>query len=399
MGTGLIPPLRTSPHRGLPSRPLPQGRTGFPLGRILGIELRIDASWLIIFALVTLSMVGHFTQRFPGTPPVQIWTAALGTGLVFFGSLLLHELSHSLVARAHGLEVQGITLFMFGGVSQLRDEPRRPRDEFLIAAVGPAASVLVGLAFFALRSVLPSGSLVRAAAGWLGNINLVLAVFNLLPGFPLDGGRIVRAVAWGITKDLRRATRIASTLGVVIAVGLIGWGLSLVLWAGGFVEGLWFALIGWFLLVAARQSVGQMELREDLRRLRVEQAIRTPCTTVPAFLRVDLFVDEFVFKRGGRCFFVSDGERLTGLVTIDDLRRIPRDEWPERILGDVSVPLRQLKSVTPTDSLLVAFERMNETSLQEIPVVEGDRVLGVITREDITRLMSKVLELTGGRLP
>jgi Zn-dependent protease len=377
-------------------RSFPDSRRGIPLGRVFGIELRIDASWLIIFALVSVSMVGYFSHRFPGRAPGLIWAAALGTGLVFFASLLLHEISHSLVARAKGLEVQGITLFMFGGISQLREEPRRPWDEFLIALVGPLASILVGLAFVALELMLPAGSLARGAAGWLGRINFVLAVFNLLPGFPLDGGRMVRAAAWGITQDFRRATRIASTLGSVIAFGLVGWGIALILWTGGLVEGLWFGLIGWFLLVASRQSVGQLELRENLRRLRVEQAIRTPCTRVPAHLRVDQFVDEFVFRRGGRCFFVTQDEIVVGLVTLEDLRRVARDDWPGTSLRDVMVPLSRLKSVAPSDSLLVAFERMNEASVGELPVVEGDRILGVITHEDITRLTARFVELTRG---
>jgi Zn-dependent protease/CBS domain-containing protein len=340
-------------------------------------------------------MAGHFMQRYPDQAPGWIWAAAVGTGLVFFGSLLLHELSHSLVARAKGLEVRGITLFMFGGVSQLSEEPRRPRDEFLIAVVGPAASVLIGLGFLGLRPALPPGSLIRDAAGWLGHINLVLAAFNLLPGFPLDGGRMVRAAAWAVTKDLRRATRIAATLGAVIAYGLVAWGVFMIFTSGSYIDGLWFGLIGWFLLVASRQSVSQLELREHLRRLRVDQAMRTICTAVPVFMRVDVLIDEFVFKHAGRCFFVTDGERFRGLVTTDDLRRIPREEWPATAVGDVMVPLSQLKPVAPSDSLLVAFERMSEDSISELPVLEGDRVLGVVTSEDIARLMSKVVELTG----
>ena len=396
MESPLMPPLKAPERRRPPRRALPDGRSGFSLGRVLGIELRIDISWLVIFALVTMSMFGYFSQRFPETSIALVWAAALGTGLVFFASLLLHEISNSVVARAKGLEVQGITLFMFGGVSQLREEPRRPRDEFLIAAVGPAASVVVGLAFFGLQWLLPAGSMVHSAAGWLGRINLVLAAFNLLPGFPLDGGRILRAAAWSITKDLRRATRIASAFGAAIAFGLIGWGIVRILWTGGFVEGLWFGLIGWFLLAASRQSVGQLELRDTMRRLRVDQALRTSCTTVPSHLRIDFFVDEFVFKRGGRCFFVTDDDQLLrGVVTLDDLRRIPRDDWPRTTLGEVLVPVSQIRAVAPSDSLLVAFERMNETSLGELPVVEGDRVLGVVTREDLTRLVAKFLDLTG----
>jgi CBS domain-containing protein len=178
------------------------------------------------------------------------------------------------------------------------------------------------------------------------------------------------------------------------AASSVAWGVIEVLWHGHFINGLWLGLIGWFLLVAARQSVGQMELRDNLRRLRVEQAMRSTCPTVPAYLQIDRFVDEFVFRRGGKCFFVTEDDLLQGLVTLDDLRRIPRDEWSTRTLGTVMIPFRDLKSVGPSDSLLIAFERMNEHSLNQLPVVEGDHVLGIITRNDIFRLVARFLELT-----
>ena len=396
MEAPLLPPLRAPELQRPPEHRRPRGSSwpGIPLGRFFGLDLRIDVSWLIIFSLVMISMVGYFAQGFPGTRAGWIWVAAVGTTVVFFGSLLLHEISHSLVARAKGVEVTSITLFIFGGVSQLKEEPRRPSDEFLIAAVGPVASAVLGLFFLGIGSFFPADALLHGALGWLGRINLVLAAFNLLPGFPLDGGRMVRAAVWGATKSLRRATRVASALGSAVAFGLVGWGILEVLWHGHFINGLWLGLIGWFLLVAARQSVGQMELRDNLRRLRVEQAMRSTCPTVPAHFQIDQFVDEFVFRRGGKCFFVTEDDVLQGLVTLDDLRRIPREEWSTQTLGAVMIPFRDLKSVSPSDSLLTAFERMNEHSLNQLPVVEGDRVLGIITRNDIFRLVARFLELT-----
>lgn len=389
-------PSLKAPRRKGPRRqgPVPSRWPGIPLGRIFGFHIRIDVSWLIIFALVAISMVGYFSQGFPELSSGRIWVAAVATTLILFTSLLLHELSHSLVARAKGLEVTGITLFMFGGVSQLQEEPKRPSDEFLIAVVGPVASVLLGLVFLALQMAFPVGSLGHVAAGWLGRINVALAIFNLLPGFPLDGGRILRAGIWGATKDFRRATRVASFMGSVVAFGLVGWGVIDVLWNGRFIEGLWFGLIGWFLLVASRQSVGQMELRDNLRRLRVEQAMRSTCPKVPANLTLDRFVDDFVFRQGGKCFFVTEDDVLQGLMTLDEVRRIDRDEWPRSTVRDIMVPITQVKSVTPSDTLLAAFERMNEHSLNQLPVMEGDRVVGVITRNDIFRLVARYLELT-----
>jgi Zn-dependent protease len=367
---------------------------GIPIGRIFGLDIRIDVSWLLIFALVTISMVGHFAQAYPERRTGVVWIAAVATTLTFFLCLLLHEISHSVVAKAKGIEVSGITLFMFGGVSQIRQEPRRPSDEFIIAVVGPVTSAVIGMFFLALRNGISPDSLAWEASGWLGRINLGLAIFNLVPGFPLDGGRMLRAAIWGATKDLRRATRVASFMGSLFAFALVGLGIVDVLFFGRFVEGLWFGLIGWFLLVAARQSAGQMELKETLRQLHVEQAMRSSCATVSAQLPLDRFVDEFVFRGGGKCFFVTDEDRLGGLVTLDDVRQIDRQQWPTTMVGDIMVPLREIKSVRPSDSLLVAFERMNDHSLNQLPVVDGTHVAGVITRNDIFRLVARFLELT-----
>lgn len=381
-------------------RPTPQHRTprtgwpGIPIGRILGLDIRIDTSWLIIFALVSISMFGYFAQSFPELRTGILWAAGLATTAVFFACLLFHEISHSLVARAKGVEVTGITLFMFGGVSQLRQEPRRPSDEFAIAIVGPVASAVLGLLFLALHQAVSPDSLAFEAFGWLGRINLGLALFNLLPGFPLDGGRMLRAAVWGATKDLHRATRVASFMGSVIAFGLVGLGMFMVLAAGRFIDGLWLGLIGWFLLVAARHSVTQVELKDSLKRLRVRQAMRASCPRVPEQLPLDQFVDDHVFRGGGKCFFVTDGDALKGLVTLDEVRRVKRDQWSRTTVGDVMVPFAAIKSVRPSDSLLTAYDLMNEHSLNQLPVVEDDRVVGMITRNDIFRVVAKFLELT-----
>jgi Zn-dependent protease len=389
-----ISPRLREPEKKTQHRRSPTGWPGVPIGRILGLDIRIDVSWLFIFALITLSMVGYFAQGFPELRSGVLWVTALATTLIFFACLLLHEVSHSVVARAKGIGVSGITLFMFGGVSQIREEPRRPSDEFVIALVGPVTSAVIGLLFLALGNVFAPGSLAQDATTWLGHINLALAVFNLVPGFPLDGGRMLRAAVWGATKDIRKATRVAAFMGSVFAFTLVGLGIIDVLWTGRFIQGLWLGLIGWFLLVASRQSLGQMELKQTLGHLHVQQALRSSCPTVPAQIALDQFVDEHVFRRGGKCFFVTDEEHLKGLVTLDDVRRVNRDLWATTTVGDIMVPLDRIKSVMPSDSLLVAFERMNEFSLNQLPVMEEDRVVGVITRNDIMRLVARYLELT-----
>ena len=386
------PPLATKPRR--PPRPPRGSWTGIPLGRILGLQVRLDVSWLFVFALVALSLMSHFSRRFPELGPTPLWIAALSASLIFFASILIHELSHSIAARARGVQVEGITLFMFGGLSQLREEPHRPADEFIIAFVGPLTSFALGVLFFSVQALFPSGSISAAVVGWLARINVVLAVFNLLPGFPLDGGRMLRAGAWAITGNLKGATRLASILGAVIAFGLVAWGLKFAFWDHDFVGGLWLGLIGWFLLNASRRSVGQLEIRESLARLRVEQAMRTTCPKIPGSMRLDILVDEFVFRRGERCFFVTESDVLRGMATLDEIRRIPREEWTSFRIGDIMIPFTHVRSVKPGDSLLTAFERMNEESVNQLPVVDVDHISGVITRDDIFRLVAKLLELT-----
>lgn len=393
MEAPLSPPLKP-PERQEQRPRAAAGWPGIPIGRVFGLDIRIDISWLIIFSLVALSMFGSFARGFPDLSSGAAWAAALGTTLIFFVCLLLHEISHSVVARHQGVDVAGITLFMFGGVSQIRQEPRRPSDEFVIAVVGPVTSALLGVFFLALRNVFRPDSVTFDASGWLGRINLALAVFNLLPGLPLDGGRMLRAAVWGATRDLRRATRIASFTGSVIAFGLVGWGILEVLWNRRFIDGLWLGLIGWFLLVASRQSRSQAELKENLRRLLVKQAMRASCPEVSLHLPVDQFVDKYIFRRGGKCFFVTDDDGLRGVVTLDDIRRIERDEWANTTIGDIMIPLSEVKSVESSDSLLVAFERMNEHSLNQLPVVDDGRVAGILTRNDIFRLVARFLELT-----
>jgi Zn-dependent protease/predicted transcriptional regulator len=360
----------------------------------MGIDIAVDVSWLIIFALLSISLLAHFRLGFPQLTSGILWIASIVTTLVFFGSLLLHELSHSVVARKRGVTVRGITLFLFGGVSELRDEPRRPLDEFLIAIVGPVASIVLAVFFFALRALVAKGSLGWDALGWLGTINVFLAGFNLLPGFPLDGGRILRSAAWGLTGDLRGATRLASFLGAVIAFGFVLLGVLLAFGTGRFVDGLWLGLIGWFLFAASRQGVTQVELRDRLSQLRVEQAMKTNCPEVGAEEPVDRFVDEYVLRRGGKCFFVAEGGALQGLVTLDEVRRVPREAWSTTRLADVMIPAGDVTAVAPHDSLLVAFERMNQGALNQLPVVEGGSLRGILTRNDLLRSVALFLELT-----
>ncbi len=378
------------------AKPAPGGvlsGAGFRLGRILGLEVTLDASWLVIFALVTFSLATGFGAQHPGSDPAVRWLAAFAASLAFFASILLHEMSHSWVARLRGLGVHGITLFIFGGVSRLKEEPRRPRDEFVIAVVGPLMSGALGGLFLLARRAAPADTLLVSALGWLGAVNLLLAVFNLLPGFPLDGGRIFRAVVWAFTGNLRKATRAAARGGAAIAYGLMLWGAYTAFVAGQLVNGLWLGFIGWFLLSASQKTVAQMELRSILGSLRVSQALRPDCAVAGPEETVARFVDDQVLRTAGRCAFVSDGGALLGLVTLHELRKVAREAWPSTRLGDVMVPFERLRRVAPDDTLLTALERMNEGPVNQLPVLEGRSLLGIVTREDVLRFVALHLEL------
>lgn len=380
------PPKPKAPRRAL---------RGFTIARIFGIEIRLDASWIVIVTLVTVSLALNFGREHPGLGAGYHWLAAAFGSLAFFASLLLHELSHSLVARARGIQVEGITLFLFGGVSELKGEAARPRDEFVIAAVGPVTSAALGVLCAGLAAAVAAGTILQSVLRWLAFINVALAIFNLLPGFPLDGGRIFRAVAWGITRNLRRATRIAAKLGKAIAFLLIFSGIVLALGFGWVLNGLWLAFIGWFLMTAAQSSVAQVEMRAMLERFTVRDAMRADCDTVDVRESVRDFVEHRVLRTGSRCFLVLDGAEFRGLVTLHEVKGIPRERWAETPVEQVMIPYYTARSISPSASLLEAIDAMDEHGFGQLPVTEEGRLLGLVTREDALRLVALNLELGG----
>ncbi len=366
---------------------------GISLGRIFGIEIDLDWSWLVIFALVTLSLSGHFAGLPPDLPQHLAWLAAGVASLLFFASILAHELSHSLLARWKGIDVHGITLFIFGGVARLKGEPKRPAHEFMIAAIGPVSSAVIGLGFLAIAHLAGAGSVVGGVYAWLGSVNLGLALFNLLPGFPLDGGRVFRAVVWAITGSLRKATRVAAASGRIVAFGLIFLGVALAFGFGAVVNGLWLGLIGWFLLSAARSGVAQQELGDVLGKLPVRRILRTDCVPVGSGESVEDLVYGRILPSGRKCFLVSDQGAPLGLVTPDEVRGVSRDAWPVTSVEEIMVPFDGVPGVTPRDSLASALKTMDEHAVNQLPVMEGDELVGVVTREDVLRVGALNLEL------
>jgi Zn-dependent protease len=369
------------------------------LGRIAGIEVSIHYTWLFAFVLVTWSLAqGFFPAMFPGFAPSTYWLLGALAALGLFGSVLFHELSHSLVARARGLSVQGITLFIFGGVSNLGGEARAPGDEFLVSVVGPLSSLLLAGIWWALQQALaPGDTPAGALLGYLAVVNAGLAVFNLVPGFPLDGGRVLRSVIWGATHDLRRATVVASAVGQGVGFLLIAWGVARVL-GGDLLGGLWTAFIGWFLNNAAESTRQQQAVAENLRGLRVRQFMNPDPPLVEPALPVSEFVFEHALRRGQRAVLVADRDgRLLGLMSITDARDVPPELWATTPVGRVMTQA-PLKTVGPDTDLSAALELLVGGSFHQLPVVIAGQVVGLLDRAHLLRSL-QVRDELGLRAP
>jgi Zn-dependent protease len=386
----------------------PFGGRAFYLFRIFGIDVGLDPSWLIIFLLVTLSLRGEFAGPNHEWPSRIAWAAGVATSLLFFLSLLLHELGHSVTSNKLGLPVHSITLFIFGGVARLTREPDRPRDEFLIAVAGPAVSVFLGVAFFfvwALASQvgapIPDSTaesvhwrdLVASMSLWLARINLVLVVFNCIPGFPLDGGRILRSFIWAATGSYDKATRWASAGGAAFAYFLIAAGIWIAfITQGGFVSGLWLVFIGWFLLGAARSSVIQLVFRDSLSEIRVGEVYDEACVRLPGSMSVKDLIDSAILRHGHRTFFAESADGGIGLVTLQEVKNVPAEERESTPLQSIAAPLNGLRRLSVGDTLWDALQQMDEAGFNQLPVVEDGRLLGVLTRERLLRIVRNRME-------
>lgn len=375
----------------------PFGGRAVYLGRVFGIAIGLDYSWLIIFALVTLSLSTEFGQTHENWPATLNWAAAVLTSVLFFVCLLLHELGHSVTSNALGLPIHSITLFIFGGVARLTREPDRPRDEFLIAVAGPLVSIALGVGFLAVAAFVPDTTTglqaLGAVAGWLGRINLVLVIFNCIPGFPLDGGRVLRSMVWGMTGDYKKSTRIAATGGAIFAHVLILLGVVRVFMGHDFVGGLWMAFIGWFLLSAARSSVTQIYVKENLESLRVGSVYDDRCFRVPGAMSVAELIEGPILRQGLRTFFPETAGQLLGLVTLHQVKEVPREERETTPLQAIVQPIDRLHSLTLQDTLWTALQKMDGEGVNQLPVVQDGRLLGILTRETVLRILRTKLEL------
>ena len=393
---GGTPQLSRRPPSALEQTNMPNA-SGLRIGRILGIPIYIHASWVIIFLLITMSLALQFTQQHPQWTPAQHWTLGVLTSLLFFASVLFHELSHSVVARFYKIRVASITLFVFGGVARIAKDAPTPAQEFNIAFAGPLSSSLLALGFYGLTRVVPDNEMVGALAQWLWETNLALALFNLLPGFPLDGGRVFRALVWGVTKDFTKATRIAGATGKLVAYGMIVLGIWFALGKGQLTSGLWFAFIGWFLLNAAQESVAQIAVRETLSGLHAVDVMSHEVPTVPRDISLEEYGRE-VARTGRRCHLVLSDDRLVGMMNVHRLNSVSRDEWPHTSVQAAMIPRDKILWAKPEEPLLGLLERLLSADINQMPVVtgtenDGAHIIGMVTRDSILRVMQARAEL------
>jgi len=373
-------------------------RAQIRLGRIAGIAIGLHYSWFIIAFLIGFSLVGEFHASMPQWSRALTWSVAAITAVLFFVTLLMHELAHSLVAKAKGLKVRSITLFALGGVSQIESESPDAKTEFWIAIVGPLSSLIIGGACLALAHVAGSTGLTHvqnplaAVLLWLGYINVTLAIFNMVPGYPLDGGRVLRAVIWFFNKNAVRATQLAARAGQVVAFAFILYGLFRFFTVENF-GGLWIAFIGWFLLDASRGSVAQVELMEVLRGRTVADLMERDCPTVDSHISLYDFVHQFLLNSGRRCYIVVQGDRLVGLITPNEVKRVTAEEWPHTSVQSAMRPVSELRTVSPETPVAQALEVISRDDINQMPVVADGRLLGIFSRGSVMGFLRNRAEL------
>ena len=379
---------------------------GIRIGRILGIPIYLDFSWILIFVLITLSLALQYTQEYSQWSDAEHWALGVLTSVLFFGSVVFHELAHSVVAQHYKIKVLSITLFLFGGLARIGREPNKAIQEFNIAIAGPIASGFLAVVFFLLTTVFPHHQMVGALATQLYSTNLLLALFNLLPGFPLDGGRVFRAMVWGATKDFAKATRVAGASGKFIAYVMIGLGIVSLVGGNqvGFLTqyvgrwgGIWLAFIGWFLLNAAQASVMQVTIRETLAGLCAVDVMSHEVPTIPGSMSLEEYSSE-VLRTGRRIHIVTMGDRLVGLMNVAALNTVPRDEWSVNSVQAVMVPREKILWASPEEALQRVLERLIAADVNQMPVVRHSEdgaahIIGMITRDSILRVIQTRSEL------
>ncbi len=378
---------------------------GYQLGKIFGIEITIDPSWIFIFLLVTFNLsIGIFPRLHPEWGQTLNWFISISASILFFASVLAHELAHSLVAKIRGLPIKRITFFLFGGVSNLEKEPESPATEFIMSIVGPLTSILLGILFLLvvgwkienLQSLvlIPDrfiGQLtpLETLLAWLGPVNIIVGIFNLIPGFPLDGGRILRSFIWSITNNLKTSTRIASFIGQFIGYLFILVGLSMIFgvavpfFGGGFGTGLWIAFIGWFLKDAASHSYQMVAIKDILNNISVKTIMRKKIFSVPSSFTISQLIDKYIIGKDISSFPVKKDNRIVGMISFEDIQSIPREEWENKKLSQIMKRYAESDAVSPVENISSAFEKLTKKNLDIIPVIKRGVLVGFLTLRDI----------------
>ena len=363
-------------------------RHGIPIGKIFGISIDLDYSWFLIVGLLTWMLAAsYYPTEFGGWTPGEYWAMGFVTAVMLFVSVLIHELAHSLMARHYGISVPRITLFLFGGVSQIAAEPPSAGQEFWIAVVGPVTSVALAAFFWELEPLLGGRQQLFALVEYLALLNLILALFNLIPGFPLDGGRVLRALVWRITGNFHRATVAAGVTGRFFGFLLIFFGVWRAL-SGDIVGGIWIAFIGWFLESAAGSQLQQEGLKNLLGGHRVIDAMRRDFPQVTGETPLQDVVDRGILPSGARYAIVTSAGRPVGLVTLGGIRSVPHQAWSTTMAAQAMVPFQRLATTQPNAVLWTALEKMGRDGVNQLPVLDGSGVVGILSRDDILHYLS-----------
>jgi Zn-dependent protease/predicted transcriptional regulator len=381
---------------GAPARSRTMFGRSFPLFKLAGFQVGVDWSWLIIAVLITWTLsIGVFPFYYPELAPATYWSMGVVAALGLFASIILHELAHAVVARRHGLPIRGITLFVFGGVAEMEGEPDRPGVEFQVAIAGPIASFVIGLGCGLLvqaAAAAGAGVAIVGVIAYLAMINVILAVFNLVPAFPLDGGRMLRAALWRWKGSLRWATRISALIGGGFGILLIVLGVWQVL-MGNFIGGMWWFLIGLFVRAAAQMSYRQVVVREGLRGMPVRKIMKTDPIAVPAGISIATLVDDYLYRHQHKMFPVVEGDRLVGCVGLREVKTVPREQWASTTVREIAQGSSEATSTHPDADALEVLSLMNRTQNSRLLVTDGGRLVGVVTLKDMLKFLSLKLDL------
>jgi Zn-dependent protease/CBS domain-containing protein len=366
------------------------------LARIAGVEIRVDSSWVLIALLITYSLYVRFTFLYRGLDTAVAVILSVVAAVLFFGSVLTHEMAHSLMARRRGIPVRGITLFLFGGATHAKAEAKGPWDEFIISVVGPLTSVVLAGVFGAIgwfgRDLLSRE--VAGMFGYLGAVNLLLAAFNLVPGFPLDGGRVLRAVVWKATGSLRRATRVASVAGQTFGYLLVAAGIWM-MFSGNLAGGIWFAAIGWFLAQAAASSYEQLQVQRMFGNIDAGDIMAGDLVAVPSGITLQQAVDDFFMRHDHGAFPVRDDGRTLGLLTLRGVKRVPRERWGTTRVSEAMGAVNDQVTVSPETGMDAVIAKLESAGAGRVLVTRDGEVVGIITPADVARWFRRRQEIEG----